>query len=87
MPHCGMWVFPGGLSEVVDEHGTVKAWVDTQIVQGAEWTTHLRKPENEKDKNVTPIFSGGQSSERSQVSDGKTLVYHCAQSHNVTAQH
>ncbi|GIY53368.1 hypothetical protein CDAR_39741 [Caerostris darwini] len=45
---------------VVDEHGTVKAWVDTQIVHGGQWTTYLRKPENEQDKNVTPIFYGGQ---------------------------
>ncbi|GIY89152.1 hypothetical protein CEXT_350161 [Caerostris extrusa] len=47
-------------TKVVDEHGTVKAWVDTQIVHGGQWTTYLRKPENEQDKNVTPIFYGGQ---------------------------
>ncbi|CAL1269530.1 unnamed protein product [Larinioides sclopetarius] len=45
---------------VVDEHGTVKAWVDTLFDRGGQWTTYLRKPENEQDKNVTPVFFGGQ---------------------------
>ncbi|XP_015903408.3 histone-lysine N-methyltransferase MECOM isoform X1 [Parasteatoda tepidariorum] len=46
--------------KVVDEQGTVKAWVDTLVVRGGQWTTFLRKSENVQKRNVSPLFYGGQ---------------------------
>ncbi|KAG8188398.1 hypothetical protein JTE90_019299 [Oedothorax gibbosus] len=46
--------------KVVDEEGTVKAWVDTQAVPGGQWTTYLRTAEESRLRNVTPVFFGGQ---------------------------
>ncbi|XP_035212322.1 probable DNA-directed RNA polymerase subunit delta, partial [Stegodyphus dumicola] len=45
---------------VVDENGTVKAWVDTLVVREGQWTTFLRKSDNAQARNVSPIFFGGQ---------------------------
>ncbi|XP_054715578.1 histone-lysine N-methyltransferase MECOM-like [Uloborus diversus] len=46
--------------KVVDEQGTVKAWVDTLAVRGGQWTTFLRKSDNVQSRNVSPVFYGGQ---------------------------
>lgn len=46
--------------KIVDVCGVTKAWVDTTVARGGQWTAFLRRTEDRFGHNVTPVICNGQ---------------------------